>query len=87
MPSLADWWSVLRRDVAAWRRGERRIVPRFDVNGRPVSGRTHARPEEAGRRTPTKTRLKATMRYRVWRAATGTWEDPVEVPAKVEVKE
>lgn len=87
MPSLEAWVQVLVQDVRAWRRGEHRIAPRFDVNGRMVRGRIYARPDESsGGAMPAKARLKASMSFRVYRAATDTWEPPVEVPAKVEEK-
>ncbi len=83
---VSELWEVLREDFRAWRRGDRRVAPRFDVNGRITRGRVYARNDEA---VPGlirgKSRLKAFMSFRVYRAATDTWEDPVDA-GKVDVE-
>lgn len=84
---LEEIAKILREDLKAWRRGERRVVPRFDVNGRLVRGRVYERPGDGAKvgELAVKTRgWQAKMTLRVYRAATDTWEDPIEVPAKVE---
>jgi len=58
---LVDWWQ-------AWRRGDQRIAP---IGTR---GRVYARPGEGGP-VAAKGKPEATIRARVYRAATGTWED------------
>ena len=73
---------LLLEDFRAWRRGEKRIAPRFDVNGRVVRGRVYAQRNPGRVGPPTrasKARLKATMSLRVYRAATGQWEEPIQV--------
>ena len=78
---------VLWEDFRAWRRGEHRIVPRRDVNGRIAQGRLYAkRGESASGVMPAKAQPKASMSFRVYRAATDTWEPSVGVPAKIEEK-
>ena len=54
--------------LKAWARGERRIVPR-GVRGRVYERKPGGGPMQAV------SRLKATMKMRVWRAATDKWED------------
>lgn len=87
-PTLGDVIRVLTQDLRAWRRGERRIAPRFDVNGRVMRGRIYAK-RRAGNgdaNVSARARVKGSMSFRVYRAATDTWEDRVEVPAVPEEK-
>lgn len=83
--NLDELARVLWQDLRAWWRGEHRIVPRFDVNGRVTRGRIYARRNEPEGTMSAKTRLKGRMSLRVFRAATGQWEDPIDAgPIEVE---
>ncbi len=62
----------LWQDLKAGRRGERRVVPRG------VRGRIYARKDGSGGNPGlmrASSRPKATIKRRVYRAATGRWED------------
>lgn len=69
------WVHDLMERIRAHRRGERRIAPAA-VRGR-VYEKVHNESRAGGIRT--RTRLKPAMRLRIWRAATGQWEDGPEV--------
>lgn len=71
---------VLWEDFKAWRRGEYRVAPRT-VTGRVYARRSESQGAPAAR---ARSRPRARMIIRVYRAATGTWEDPVVVPSEEE---
>lgn len=77
---MANLIRVLLQDFQAYRRGDRRIAPRFDVNGRVVGGRVYARRNASpfGALSAT-ARVVGNMSLRVYRVATDTWKDPVDI--------
>lgn len=71
---------ILWEDFRMWCRGMKRVAPRFDVNGRVIRGRIYARRHETGTgQVQAKTKVVGRMSLRVYRAATQTWDDPVDV--------
>lgn len=64
-------------DFRAWKRGERRVAPRK------LTGRVYA-PKKQPKAGEFKTRTKGvmTLKMRVYRAATGKWEDLPEQRTK-----
>ena len=42
MASIGAWFQVLIQDIRAWRRGQKRVVPRFGSDGQPSRGRIYS---------------------------------------------